>query len=567
MSFLKRFTDIKKGGIVFIGNTLGLSKLENLTASGTLGSIGAFTSLNTSLQVPTFPQGTTLNYLENGSSATLNILSDSKILYAELIWGGLYRSSNNNISNLLDNSIRFSTPTQSTLISPDTLTKREFTFTQNNTTIGFYARSANVTSLLQNNFNGTYSVQAVPALIEALETRTFSTNHAGWTLAIVYENSSLPLRNLNLWAGGVIVSPLTLDTDISISGFLTPDVAPISGKLFVSSAEGDAVISGDQMLFGSDTSTLTNLSGPNNPVNNFFASQINDSNGLLDTTGTFGTRNANAFTGTNTSGCRQGWDITAIDLTNKLQTSQKTASIRFTSDGDLYLANGLGLQIDSKGANIVAEKSVDKSFAEIGESIQYQIQLTNTGDITADNVIVSDNLFNYLELVPNSILIDGVPYIGTFPLNIGSINVNQTRTISFEVIANSVPAINPVINIAKVDYQFAPFDGLIISSSTNTSIASVYITDKNMSITKEVDKNYAIQAETLTYTTTIINNGNLTMFNILFRDNIPVGTKFILGSVYINDINQSTYDPNIGFNIGNLVPGDSIIVKFNVIVE
>ncbi len=567
MSFLKRFTDIKKGGIVFIGNTLGLSKLENLTASGTLGSIGAFTSLDTSLQVPTFPQGTTLNYLENGSSATLNILSDSKILYAELIWGGLYRSSNNNISNLLDNSIRFSTPTQSTLISPDTLTKREFTFTQNNTTIGFYARSANVTSLLQNNFNGTYSVQAVPALIEALETRTFSTNHAGWTLAIVYENSSLPLRNLNLWTGGVIVSPLTLDTDISISGFLTPDVAPISGKLFVSSAEGDAVISGDQMLFGSDTSTLTNLSGPNNPVNNFFASQINDSNGLLDTTGTFGTRNANAFTGTNTSGCRQGWDITAIDLTNKLQTSQKTASIRFTSDGDLYLANGLGLQIDSKGANIVAEKSVDKSFAEIGESIQYQIQLTNTGDITADNVIVSDNLFNYLELVPNSILIDGVPYIGTFPLNIGSINVNQTRTISFEVIANSVPAINPVINIAKVDYQFAPFDGLIISSSTNTNIASVYITDKNMSITKEVDKNYAIQAETLTYTTTIINNGNLTMFNILFRDSIPVGTKFILGSVYINDINQSTYDPNIGFNIGNLVPGDSIIVKFNVIVE
>lgn len=85
----------------------------------------------------------------------------------------------------------------------------------------------------------------MPALIEAIDARTEETNHAGWTLAVVYENESLPLRDLTLWAGGTVVSPSTGDTDISLTGFITPDAQPITGKLFVSSQEGDAVLTGD----------------------------------------------------------------------------------------------------------------------------------------------------------------------------------------------------------------------------------------------------------------------------------------------------------------------------------
>ena len=91
MAFIQRYSTIDKGRVRFIGNTLGLSKRSNQTASGTLGSIGAFSSL-TSNQVATFPVGTTLNYLENGSSAILNLPLGSSILYAELVWGGLYKS-------------------------------------------------------------------------------------------------------------------------------------------------------------------------------------------------------------------------------------------------------------------------------------------------------------------------------------------------------------------------------------------------------------------------------------------------------------------------------------------
>src|SRR6185295_2972782 len=96
--------------------------------------------------------------------------------------------------------------------------------------------------------------------------------------------------------------PLT-QTPVTVSGFCTP-LAPaaLSGRLLLSTTEGDASIPGDQMQFGQDANTLVAISGPNNPINNFFASQINNEAGTLDTTGSFGTRNQNAATLTNISG-------------------------------------------------------------------------------------------------------------------------------------------------------------------------------------------------------------------------------------------------------------------------
>ena len=179
MAFIKRFSEIKKGGVIFTGNTLGLSKISNVNRAGTLGSIGAFTSLNSSLKVNDFPSGTTLNFAQNGSSADLLLPAGSDILYAELVWGGLFRSTANNISSQINNSILFTTPVQSQSISPDTVTAQTYNISVSGTTLGFYSRSQDVTNLVRLAGAGTYSVQGVPALIEALDNRTNDTNHAG----------------------------------------------------------------------------------------------------------------------------------------------------------------------------------------------------------------------------------------------------------------------------------------------------------------------------------------------------------------------------------------------------
>ena len=567
MPIIERYSAIKNGGIVFTGNTLGLSKAANVASPGVLGSIGAFISLDTSLQVSTFPAGTTLDYTKNGSAAVLNLPAGSTVLYAELVWGGLFRSSANNISALLDNPVEFITPSGSNSIAPDVSTKQNFNITEEGVTLGFYVRTANVTTLVKNAMNGTYSTGKVPALIEAIDARTSETNHAGWTLAVVYENASLPLRDLTVWSGGVVVSPSVGSTDITLTDFITPDSLPVTGKLFVSAQEGDAVLENDRLLFGQDTASLTPLSGPNNPVDNFFASQINDENGALDTSGTFGTRNANAAAGTNTSGCRQGWDITAVDVSSRLSAGQTAAAVRFETDGDLYVPNCLALQIDSKGASLQVKKSVDKTYAEVGEEIGYTLDIANTGSIEAETVVVGDLLPNDATLVPGSIKIDGTTYAGSLPVTFGPLAAGASAKVEFSVRVDAIPAQNPIFNVAQVVYTFSPFPGNTVPGVSNSNYAVCYIIHVEILPVKNVDKGVAASGAALLYTTVIANKGTLPVTNVYFTDSIPAGTTFVPGSVLVDGVAIPAGNPELGFPLPNLLPGQSTTVAFRVIVN
>ena len=266
------------------------------------------------------------------------------------------------------------------------------------------------------------------------------------------------------------------------------------------------------------------MSGPNNPATNFFASQINNENGTIETSGTFGTRNANASAGTNISAGRQGWDITAIDVSSKLETSQSTTVFRFTSSGDLYVPNALATQIDSLGTNLEAIKSVDSNIKAVGENIDYTITVKNTGELNATNVSLLDPIPNGLILVPNTIFVDGVMQGNAFPLNLGTITPNQTKTITYTLIENSVPQTNPAINVAVADFSFEPFEGYTVNTSNTSAPVSVTILSEQMNIIKTVDKQIAKKGDTLLYTSYIVNNGTLTVENVKFTDSIPVGT-------------------------------------------
>src|SRR5262249_19464258 len=124
--YCNRFTCIKNGAITFTGNTLGLSKATNLNEAGKSDAIGAFTTINTARQVPTFPPGTTLAFGQNSASATLNLPAGSTVLYAELTWGGTYGLGGQDVSGSRNNSITLVDPagTTSTII-PDPAFQRQ----------------------------------------------------------------------------------------------------------------------------------------------------------------------------------------------------------------------------------------------------------------------------------------------------------------------------------------------------------------------------------------------------------------------------------------------------------
>ncbi|HDR7600094.1 DUF11 domain-containing protein [Bacillus mycoides] len=570
MPITNRFSTTTNGALAITGNTLGLSKISNLNRAGTIGAIGAFVTTNTALQVTTFPAGTTLNYTQNSSTAILNIPAGSTILYAELVWGGNYLSRDQNITSVLGNPVSFTTPVSTYSITPSAVTASNQTFVSGSVTFGFYTRSADVTSLVQAAGSGSYTTGSVPGLVDPLDASNGAINSAGWTLIVAYQNGSLPARNLTIYVAGNRVSVETGSADVSVSGFLTPAGGPVSGRLFLSSTEGDADLTGDQALFGPNFSSLNALSGPNNAVNNFFGSQINNAAGNLDTTGTFGTRNQSASTSTNISAGRQGWDITSIDISPYLTNSQVSASIRLTTNGDAYMLNTVGLQININSPNIQATKSVNKSVATIGDILTYTVTVPNTGLLPANNVTFTDVLPNGTSFIPGSVTIDNVPQTNANPvagISLGTINNGSSRTVAFQATVVSLPSQNPISNTANITFQYTPiaggttFNGLATSNSAGTQINLA-----NINGTKSVNKLFTDIGETLTYSIALANIGNIAATNVIYTDSIPSGTTFIPGSVTVNGVTQAGANPANGISIGSIAANSTTTISFQVFV-
>ncbi|WOA59008.1 DUF7507 domain-containing protein [Bacillus mycoides] len=570
MPITNRFSTTTNGALAITGNTLGLSKISNLNRAGTIGAIGAFVTTNTALQVTTFPAGTTLNYTQNSSTAILNIPAGSTILYAELVWGGNYLSRDQNITSVLGNPVSFTTPVSTYSITPSAVTASNQTFVSGSVTFGFYTRSADVTSLVQAAGSGSYTTGSVPGLVDPLDASNGAINSAGWTLIVAYQNGSLPARNLTIYVAGNRVSVETGSADVSVSGFLTPAGGPVSGRLFLSSTEGDADLTGDQALFGPNFSSLNALSGPNNAVNNFFGSQINNAAGNLDTTGTFGTRNQSASTSTNISAGRQGWDITSIDISPYLTNSQVSAAIRLTTNGDAYMLNTVGLQININSPNIQATKIVNKSVATTGDILTYTVTVPNTGLLPANNVTFTDVLPNGTSFIPGSVTIDNVPQTNANPvagISLGTINNGSSRTVAFQATVVSLPSQNPISNTANITFQYTPiaggttFNGLATSNSAGTQINLADING-----TKSVNKLFTDISETLTYSIALANIGNIAATNVIYTDPIPSGTTFIPGSVTVNGVTQGVANPANGISIGSIAANSTTTISFQVFV-
>ncbi len=570
MPITNRFSTTTNGALAITGNTLGLSKISNQNRAGTIGAIGAFVTTNTALQVTTFPAGTTLNYTQNSSTAILNIPAGSTILYAELVWGGNYLSRDQNITSVLGNPVSFTTPVSTYSITPSAVTASNQTFVSGSVTFGFYTRSADVTSLVQAAGSGSYTTGSVPGLVDPLDASNGAINSSGWTLIVAYQNGSLPARNLTIYVAGNRVSVETGSADVSVSGFLTPAGGPVSGRLFISSTEGDADLTGDQALFGPNFSSLNALSGPNNAVNNFFGSQINNAAGNLDTTGTFGTRNQSASTSTNISAGRQGWDITSIDISPYLTNSQVSAAIRLTTNGDAYMLNTVGLQININSPNIQATKSVNKSVAAIGDVLTYTVTVPNTGLLPANNVTFIDILPNGTSFIPGSVTIDNVPQTNANPIagiSLGTINNNASRTITFQATVVSLPSQNPISNTATITFQYTPiaggttFNGIATSNSAGTQINLADING-----TKSVNKLFTDIGETLTYSISLANVGNIAATNVIYTDPIPSGTTFIPGSVTVNGVTQTGVNPANGISVGTIAANSTATIAFQVTV-
>ena len=596
--YINRFSTTDNGGLLFTGNTLGLSKLAGQNQPGPLDSIGTFITTDQTQQVGDYLPGTTLTWQENSSYAFLDLSDNSTVLYAELVWSGSYGFQNQITGNEPNTPINLTTPQGNVFsIAPDPATSQK-ALTPGFSNAGNYTRSADVTSIIQSGGAGKYVVGGVAATVSGLDD---THNAAGWTLAVAYHNGMMETQNLTIFVGCEQASSNT-NMPAELTGFCAPPTGALSGTLFVSAIEGDANKMGDHMLFGS-TPTLTiaanSLSGVNNPINNFFASQINtlfpfpNTSAILDTRGSFGNYNANPFTGQIPYGSRQGYDITAVDISSTLVHDQMSAYALGTTTGDDYTINSLGIQIPVGAPAIEGSKlvnSVESIVSQIGDVVTFDFSFANNGTADAINVLFQDFLNtpepSGLTYVPSSFLvsINGSPLAPPAPPNpdltagfpVGTVAIGNTFAIQFMATVTGYPPVgNVIFNNANINYQFQTcIPGQIITLNANTNEVSIVLPSPlvpNLETNKLVNSGVEISSQIgdiVTFEIFITNTGAGDALNVSLVDLLEPGLSLVPNSVIVDD-DVISPDPNLatGLPIEDIVVGQTVHVLFQAVIN
>ena len=450
-----RFSLTTAGNVVATGNALGLSKQMSANGPGVEDSIGTFATLD-GASVDDSPAnagnpwftGTTFDWASNGADAELVLPENAEILYAELIWGGSTFYGTEDVTAELDTSVTLAFGGEEITVAPDPITALTI---QEQSTMGFaanyYMRTADVTEFVSGHHAGLYAVSGVPA---TQDTAINQSNAAGWTLVVAYRDSSEPIRNLTIFTGGSFVDEISTE-DYEVSGFCTPPQGAFAGNVIVSAMEGDASRTGDSLAIADDGVSFTNLSGPNNPADNFFCSQINDGDGNLDTSGTFGDLNHNAAAGTHVSGGRQSWDITRVPVSSNeghLSNGQTSATIRTQTLDDSYVPTlvAFGIQVNAPDFTGASADAAPTELA-LEQVATVTIDLENTGLVDATGLMFTAPLPAGLAL--DSFAIDGVEGdIDGNPVDegalatgvpIGDVGTDVAREIVMEVRAVAEP--------------------------------------------------------------------------------------------------------------------------------
>ena len=164
----------------------------------------------------------------------------SSILYAELVWGGLYKSQTQDITNLLNNSINLSVNSNDYIIAPNGTTSQNFLIPSGGFQLGFYVRSAVVTDIVPANLNGTYSAKAIPSILTAISSQTSLSITKSVDKTYVIAGDNLHYTSLiknkgsqkieNMIFKDILQSGITfVDGSVKINGVSYPLYNPITG--------------------------------------------------------------------------------------------------------------------------------------------------------------------------------------------------------------------------------------------------------------------------------------------------------------------------------------------------
>ena len=193
----------------------------------------------------------------------------------------------------------------------------------------------------------------------------------------------------------------------------------------------------------------------------------------------------------------------------------------------------------TKTPNVSITKTTDKEVYKNGETIVYTIVVTNTGETTLTNVVVTESLNGTFD---NQ---DGIK-INNNVVTIDSMNVGESKTLTYRV---AVPANSKDGDIVKNIVDVTTNEGVKdeAKKDVKVEVPSTPITPTKtpkVSITKTSDKEVYKNGETIVYTIKVTNTGETTLTNVIVTESL-----------------NGTFDNQDGIKVnGNIVTIDSMNV-------